>query len=74
MSSTPALSSQLDPASERPRFYFIPEVATELRRSEAAVRWLISAGKLKSSKLAGRRVVTPSQLDEFFAEAFAEAN
>lgn len=61
------------PQSEtRPRFYFIPEVAKELRRSEAAVRWLIQDGQLKSSKLAGRRVVTQAQLDEFFAAAFAE--
>lgn len=52
------------------RFYLVPEVATELRRSEAAVRWLIQTGALKSSKLAGRRVVTQKQLDEFFAEAF----
>lgn len=56
-----------------PKFYFIPEVAAELRRSEAAVRWLIHSGSLKSSKLAGRRVVTQAQLDEFFEEAFAEA-
>lgn len=53
-----------------PKFYFVPEVATEMRRSEAAVRWLIQTGQLKSSKLAGRRVVTQAQLDEFFAEAF----
>lgn len=56
-----------------PRFYFVPEVATELRRSEASVRWLLHTGQLKSTKLAGRRVVTQAQLDEFFANAFAEA-
>lgn len=54
-------------------FYFVDEVAAELRRSEAGVRWLLHTGQLKSSKLAGRRVVTQAQLDEFFAEAFAEA-
>ncbi|MDE0545439.1 helix-turn-helix domain-containing protein [Microbacterium sp. C7(2022)] len=52
-----------------PRFYFIPEVASELRRSEAAVRWLIHTGALSSTKLGGRRVVTAAQLDEFFASA-----
>ncbi|GAA3654430.1 helix-turn-helix domain-containing protein [Microbacterium marinilacus] len=58
----------------RPRFYFVPEVAKELRRSEGATRWLIHSGALKSSKLAGRRVVTQAQLDEFFASAFEEAS
>ncbi|WP_040164306.1 helix-turn-helix domain-containing protein [Microbacterium gorillae] len=55
-----------------PRFFFVPEIARELRRSEAAVRWLIQTKTLKSSKLAGRRVVTQKQLDDFFADAFAE--
>lgn len=55
-----------------PTFYFVPEVAKELRRSEAAVRWLIQTGALKSSRLAGRRVVTQAQLDDFFAEAFGD--
>lgn len=57
----------------RRRFYFIEEVATELRRSEAAVRWLIHTKALKSSKLGGRRIVTAEQLEEFFATAEAEA-
>lgn len=48
-----------------PKFYFIPEVATELRRSEAAVRWQLHTGALKSTKVGGRRVVTRAQLDEF---------
>ncbi|WP_402843724.1 helix-turn-helix domain-containing protein [Microbacterium sp. GXS0129] len=56
----------------RHRFYFVDEVATELRRSEAAVRWLMQTGKLASSKLGGRRVVSQQQLDEFFAKAFGE--
>lgn len=56
----------------KPKFYFINEVASELRRSEAATRWLIQTGQLKSSKLAGRRVVTQAQLDEFFTNAFQE--
>lgn len=54
----------------RPRFYYVPEVATEIRRSIASTNWLIQTGQLKSSKLAGRRVVTQEQLDEFFADAF----
>lgn len=56
-----------------PKFYFISEVANELRRSEASVRWLLHTGQLESTKLAGRRVVTQAQLDRFFEEAFAEA-
>lgn len=63
----------MDTHTRHQKFYFVDEVATELRRSEAAARWLIHTGQLKSSKLAGRRVVTQAQLDEFFAEAFAEA-
>ena len=27
--------------TDRPRFYYVKEVATELRRTEASVRWLI---------------------------------
>ena len=56
------------------KFYFIPEVAAEIRRTEAATRWLIHTGAIKSSKLAGRRVVTQEQLDEFFANAFEESD
>jgi hypothetical protein len=52
-----------------PRFYFVEEVAEAIRRTPAATRWLIQTGQLKSTKLAGRRVVTQAQLDEFFAEA-----
>lgn len=51
-----------------PRFYFVEEVATEIRRSVAATRWLIQTGALKSSKVGGRRVVTPAQLAEFFQD------
>lgn len=61
------------PHAER-RFYFIAEVASEIRRSEQAVRWLIHTGALKSSKLGGRRVVTAEQLEEFFASADAGDN
>lgn len=52
---------------ERPRFYYVHEIATELRRSEAAVRWLMHTGALKSTKVGGRRVVLAEHLEEFFA-------
>ena len=70
LSGVPA--AQPGDATADGKFYFIPEVAAELRRSEGAVRWLIHSGALKSSKLAGRRVVTQAQLDEFFEDAFGE--
>lgn len=52
-----------------PEFYFIPEVATKLRRSEAAIRWQLHTGALRSTKFGGRRVVTQAQLEEFMAGA-----
>jgi hypothetical protein len=56
-------------APNAPRIYFVDEIAEVIRRSPAATRWLIQSGQLKSTKLAGRRVVTQEQLDEFFAAA-----
>ncbi|GAA4191934.1 hypothetical protein GCM10022219_11500 [Microbacterium oryzae] len=53
----------------RQRFYFVPEAAAAIRRSEKATRWLIHTGALKSSKIGGRRVVTEQQIEEFFSEA-----
>ena len=53
-----------------PRFYFVKEVAAELRRSEASIRWLIHTGQIKTAKLGGRTVVTAAELDRFFEEAF----
>lgn len=58
--------------SAPPRFYFVSEVATELRRSEAAVRWLLHTGQLKSGKLGGRTVVSAAELNRFIEDAFAE--
>lgn len=52
-----------------PKIYFIDEVAEAIRRSPAATRWLIQTGRLQSTKLAGRRVVTQEQLDAFFGSA-----
>ena len=53
-----------------PRFYFVKEVATVLRRSEAAVRWLIHTGQLKTGKLGGRVVVSANELERFINGAF----
>lgn len=49
-----------------PEFYFCSEVATKLRRTEAAVRWLWSTGALKSRVVGGRRVSTAADLADFF--------
>ncbi|UTX53393.1 helix-turn-helix domain-containing protein [Leucobacter aridicollis] len=59
---------------EKPRFYFVGEVATELRRSEAAVRWLIHTGRIKTGKLGGRTVIAAAELDRFIEEAFNAAD
>lgn len=56
----------------RPRFYFVSEVATELRRSEAAVRWLIHTGQIKTGKIGGRVVVATEEVDRLISEAFSE--
>ncbi len=61
-------------AEDRPRFYFVSEIASELRRSEASIRWLIHTGALKTGKLGGRVVVAAEELDRFIAAAFKEAN
>lgn len=65
------MSTEVRPQA-RQKFYYVSEVATEIRRSIASTNWLIQTGQLKSSKLAGRRVVTQAQLDEFFADAFGQ--
>ena len=54
------------PGYTTPEFYYIPEVAAKLRRSEPAVRWLIQTGALSATKIGGRVVVTKEQLDAFF--------
>ncbi|KJL46236.1 Helix-turn-helix domain protein [Microbacterium hydrocarbonoxydans] len=51
----------------------IDEVATELRRTPASVRWLIQDGQLKSGKLGGRRLIRRSDLNAWIEAAFAEA-
>lgn len=50
-----------------PRFYFCNELATELRRTEGAIRWLWSTGALKSRVVGGRRVSTAEDVAAFFA-------
>lgn len=56
--------------STTPRYLFVPEVATELRRTEASVRWLIATKQIKSGKIAGRVVVKPEDLDAFIEAGF----
>lgn len=50
-----------------PEFFFCQEVATKLRRSEAAVRWLWNTGALRSRLIGGRRVSTAEDIAAFFA-------
>ena len=56
-----------------PRFYFVSEVATELRRSEAAIRWMIHTGQIKTGKIGGRVVVSAAEIDRIIEEAFSAA-
>lgn len=56
----------------RPRFLFVSEVATELRRSEASIRWLIHTGAIKTGKIGGRTVIAASEIDRIIAEAFGD--
>lgn len=63
----------MDPITT-PRFYFVREAAAELRRSEAATRWLIHTGQLKTGKIGGRVVVKPEDLDAFIEAGFAQAS
>jgi excisionase family DNA binding protein len=50
----------------------IDEVAAELRRTPASVRWLIFDGQIKSGKLGGRRLIRRSDLNAWIDAAFAE--
>lgn len=60
--------------AERPRFLFVKEVAEELRRTEASVRWLIHTGQLKTGKIGGRTVVLPEEVDRFIEAGFRQAS
>ncbi|GAA1250826.1 hypothetical protein JOF42_002448 [Microbacterium phyllosphaerae] len=55
------------------RFYFVDEVATELRRSEASIRWMIHTEQIKTGKIGGRVVVAAAEIDRIISEAFADA-
>lgn len=55
------------------RFYFVNEVAEELRRSEASIRWMIHTGQLKTGKIGGRVVVAAEEIERLISEAFAQA-
>lgn len=57
--------------TDRPRFYYVKEVATELRRTEASVRWMLHVGQIKSGKIGGRTVIAAEEVDRILAEAFA---
>ena len=67
MASSPTTES-------RPRFLYVKEVATELRRSEAAVGWLIHTGVIKTGKIGGRTVVSADEIDRLLKDAFEEAS
>ena len=56
---------------DRPRFYYVKEVAIELRRTEASVRWLIHTGQIKTGKIGGRTIVAADEVDRILTEAFA---
>ncbi|MEO2134098.1 helix-turn-helix domain-containing protein [Microbacterium sp.] len=60
-------------ATEQNYLLLIPEVATELRRSEASVRWLIATKQLKAGKIAGRVVVKRDDLAAFIAAGFEQS-
>lgn len=49
----------------------VDEVAERLRRTPTSVRHLIASEQLKSGRVAGRRMVRESDLNEFIAAAFA---
>lgn len=55
---------------KKPRYYYVNEVASELRRSEASIRWLIHTGQLKTGKIGGRVVISAEVLERFIEEAF----
>lgn len=63
----------IEDASVPKRFYFVNEVASELRRSEASVRWLIHTGQIKTGKIGGRVVVSVDEIERIITEAFASA-
>lgn len=49
----------------------VDEVAERIHRSPNAVRHLIASEQLKSGRVAGRRMIRESDLNDFIAAAFA---
>lgn len=68
------MSAAATATDSRPRFLFVNEAAAEIRRSEAAVRWLIHTGQLKAGKVGGRVVILSEEIDRFIAAGFEEAS
>lgn len=66
------MEQQLEVGTDQRKYLLIPEVAERLKRSEAAVRWLIFDGQLKAGKLAGRRVIREFDLEAFIDAAFED--
>lgn len=59
---------------DSPRFLFVKEVADELRRTEASVRWLIHTGQIRTGKVGGRTVVLPEEVDRFIEAGFQRSS
>lgn len=57
----------------RPDFFYVKELALDLRRSEGSIRWLIHTGQIKTGKIGGRTVIARAERDRILRDAFAEA-
>ncbi|CAD5141141.1 Helix-turn-helix domain protein [Microbacterium sp. Nx66] len=60
-------------AAAEPELLTIEEVAELTRRTPASIRWLIHTNQIKSGKIAGRRLIRRSDLNEFIEAGFATA-
>jgi len=60
-------------ALPEPDLLTVEEVAELTRRTPASVRWLIHTNQIKSGKIAGRRLVRRSDLNEFIEAGFTDA-
>ena len=58
-------------SESRPRFYYVDEVAVELRRSQASIRWMIHTGQIKTGKIGGRVIIAAAEVDRLIDEAFS---
>lgn len=51
----------------------VPETASQLRKSEAQLRWMIHTGTApKSALIGGRRMFRQSDIEDYVNAAFAE--